>query len=70
MEMDKRIPFLISFFCKQIFLLFVFIRKLFMFALIKNDDERMNHLALHIASPISHFMGCNDSMMSMSMIMR
>ena len=55
---------------KQIRYLFVFIPKLFMFASILKSDKRMNHLAFNIASRFSQLMGCNDSMMSMSMIMR
>jgi hypothetical protein len=30
----------------------------------------MNHFAFNIASRFSQLMGCNDSMMNMSMIMR
>ncbi len=41
-----------------------------MFATFKITIAKMNRLSKNILADVSHLMGCNDSMMSMSMIMR
>jgi hypothetical protein len=58
-------------FLKQFFENFVYLKKLFMFALHSITCNKMDHSAKNSALGTSHTMGCNDSMMfSMPMIMR